>query len=347
MGHRLDFVDAARGLAILLVVLGHGIQYTDPAFDASMAFRLIYAVHMPLFMFLSGHVTNRPRGITSCLDPRFWHKLRDLLVPYFVWLPVGYLATVWLQQPPGFSDSFQAFIGQVPRSPDLGLWFLLVLAECHFLLLLASMFGARPAPWIALGLLLLINVLVLWVPDSNWLGLGLLRWHFFFFMLGHLLQRRKGFPPALRPATLALIAFGLMSTFWYRKSAVPVDWLLGEQPGTVRQLATQGYHAVTALAGIAAILGQLAAVSQVSWFARPQRLLVYLGARSLQIYAGHYTFLYLAIGSTASMAAMDTPRVLIVGGCALAGALLLSHVLSHWPALCRIVYGRLPMTIGR
>ncbi len=346
MGQRLDFIDAARGLAILLVVLGHGIQYTDPAFDANLAFRMIYAVHMPLFMFLSGYVTSQPQGMVSCRDQRFWHKLRDLLVPYVVWLPMGYLAAVWLQQPPGFSGSFAAFIGQVPRSPDLGLWFLLVLAECHLLLLLASMFGARPASWIALCLLLLINVLVLWAPDNNWLGLGLLRWHFFFFMAGHLLRRHQGFPPALRPAVMALIAFGLLATFWYRKSAVPVDWLLGEPPGTVRQLATQGYHAVTALAGIAAILGLVAAAGRATWFAWPQRWLVYLGTRSLHIYAGHYPFLYLAIGLTAGMATLTTSRVLVVGGFALTAALLLALVIAQWPGICRLVYGRLSLTIN-
>ena len=347
MSQRLHFIDAARGLAILLVVLGHGIQYTDPAFDANPAFRLIYAVHMPLFMFLSGHVTNSPQGLVSCRDPRFWHKLRDLLVPYVVWLPVGYLAATGLQQPPGFSGGFTAFIGQVPRSPDLGLWFLLVLAECHLLLLLASMFGSRPAPLMAWGLLLLINVLVLFAPGSNWLGLGLLRWHFFFFLAGHLLRRRQGFPPALWPAVLSLIAFGLLADFWYRKSAVPIDWLFNGKPSAGRQLATQGYHAFTALAGIAAILGLLDAAGRTPWFSWPQRCLAYLDARSLHIYAGHYPFLYVAIGLTAGMATLAAARVLLVGRCALAAALLLARVLGYWPFLCRIVYGRLPMTAGR
>ena len=44
---RLDWVDALKGLAILVVVAGH-IWTRGPLRDA------IYAVHMPLFFILSG-----------------------------------------------------------------------------------------------------------------------------------------------------------------------------------------------------------------------------------------------------------------------------------------------------
>lgn len=323
------------------MVLWHAIQYTDPAFDDNLSFWLIYAVHMPLFMFLSGHVTSRLKGMATYRDLRFWHKLSDLLLPYVAWLLIAYLATAGMQQPPGFSGRFPAFIGQVPRSPDLGLWFLLVLVECH--LLLASMAGPRRTSLMTCVLLLLINLMVLRVAGSNWMGLGLLCWHFFFYLL----RGRSGFPLALRPAVLTLIAFGLLAAFWYRKSAVPVAWLLGQQPGAIRQLATQGYHAVTALAGIAATLGLLAAVGRCPRFSVPQRWPAYLGARSLHIYAGHYPFLYVAVGLTAGMATLATSRVLVVAGCALAAALLLARILARWPALCQIIYGRLPMTAGR
>jgi len=47
---RLSFIDAAKGIGILLVVLGHSPGL--PLFGVV----LIYSFHMPLFFFISGFV---------------------------------------------------------------------------------------------------------------------------------------------------------------------------------------------------------------------------------------------------------------------------------------------------
>lgn len=52
MAQRLEFLDVARGCAILLVVLGHAIQYTVSDFNQHLLFRLIYAVHMSVLRTL-------------------------------------------------------------------------------------------------------------------------------------------------------------------------------------------------------------------------------------------------------------------------------------------------------
>ena len=55
---RLEFVDYAKGLAILLVVIGHLLQYNLVGISAKELFDMIYSFHMPLFMFLSGYVAS-------------------------------------------------------------------------------------------------------------------------------------------------------------------------------------------------------------------------------------------------------------------------------------------------
>lgn len=52
-------VDELRGLLMILVVIGHIIQFvTYPeTFDDNIVFRIIYSFHMPLFMLLSGYVS--------------------------------------------------------------------------------------------------------------------------------------------------------------------------------------------------------------------------------------------------------------------------------------------------
>ena len=55
---RLHDVDTAKGLAILLVVVGH-ISLSDPPQNAEwyiISKYLIYKFHMPFFMYLSGVV---------------------------------------------------------------------------------------------------------------------------------------------------------------------------------------------------------------------------------------------------------------------------------------------------
>ncbi len=48
--------DIAKGVAIILVVVGHSIQFHLSEFDDNPVFRAIYSFHMPLFMAVSGAV---------------------------------------------------------------------------------------------------------------------------------------------------------------------------------------------------------------------------------------------------------------------------------------------------
>lgn len=54
---RILYIDRLKGLAIVLVVMGHVFGFSQPD-DAITKF--IYTFHMPLFMFLSGMVVSTP-----------------------------------------------------------------------------------------------------------------------------------------------------------------------------------------------------------------------------------------------------------------------------------------------
>ena len=47
---RVPYVDIAKGIGIILVVMGHN----DFALIAPFAHKLIYSFHMPMFFFMSG-----------------------------------------------------------------------------------------------------------------------------------------------------------------------------------------------------------------------------------------------------------------------------------------------------
>lgn len=57
MKERIQYIDAMRGFAILLVVIAHLVQYNfEDAFHNDI-FNTIYSFHMPLFFFISGCVS--------------------------------------------------------------------------------------------------------------------------------------------------------------------------------------------------------------------------------------------------------------------------------------------------
>lgn len=59
---RSDILDAARGGVILLMLLGHCIQYVTPHhldFFENPVFKFIYSFHMPLFMLISGFLLGK------------------------------------------------------------------------------------------------------------------------------------------------------------------------------------------------------------------------------------------------------------------------------------------------
>jgi fucose 4-O-acetylase-like acetyltransferase len=83
-----DFIDAVKGILILLVVLGHviGGQINQIGQGGGRLLQLtvdvIYLFHMPAFFFIAGMVwRDRDEPITSFLAKKF-HRL---IVPYFFW----------------------------------------------------------------------------------------------------------------------------------------------------------------------------------------------------------------------------------------------------------------------
>lgn len=53
--NRIEWVDCAKGLAIILVVYGHALTYYSPNFDSIV--HVVYSFHMPLFFVLTGYVS--------------------------------------------------------------------------------------------------------------------------------------------------------------------------------------------------------------------------------------------------------------------------------------------------
>lgn len=190
---RIVFVDVARGIAAILVVIGHSIQVVDSAFDNNIIFRMIYSFHMPLFMFLSGYVSYKPEGI----DYKWIIKKAEYLaVPFIVWtiLPVLFSGNA--------EDIFERVYAAL-KQPDVSFWFLIILFYCDVLLFIQTRieqvirrikYGTSNcnSPHIAWGVLLSvlicfsIKIIALTYPEY---GMALLSWHCVFFFMGYWVKR--------------------------------------------------------------------------------------------------------------------------------------------------------------
>lgn len=89
MSKRIEYIDIAKGIGILLVVMGHN----DFSLVSPFAYKLIYSFHMPLFFFLSGYFINTTIGFWSFFKKRFNTLVKPFLFTlfliYFVSLSFG------------------------------------------------------------------------------------------------------------------------------------------------------------------------------------------------------------------------------------------------------------------
>jgi fucose 4-O-acetylase-like acetyltransferase len=88
---RLDYIDALKGFAILLVVMGHFLANCHTDFKTALVgggqsmllWKFIYSFHMPLFMFCSGLVFKFDNPSLSNLIISINKRIKGLMLPYF------------------------------------------------------------------------------------------------------------------------------------------------------------------------------------------------------------------------------------------------------------------------
>ena len=84
---RNQFVDIMRGIAMLLVVLGHTMTGCTIGGENSFLFNIVWSLQMPLFIMISGYVARYSRGIENGagLWKHFKRRTIAYLLPWVVW----------------------------------------------------------------------------------------------------------------------------------------------------------------------------------------------------------------------------------------------------------------------
>jgi fucose 4-O-acetylase-like acetyltransferase len=128
MTKRLTFIDIARAICIILVVIGHYLPDNSPNWYLILN-NIIYAFHMPLFMFVSGYICSAVKKNTGYKD-FVLNKFKRLIIPYFfvsiVIISIKLLTekNMHLENPISLSSFYEIFY-----FPSAGffLWFIYVL----------------------------------------------------------------------------------------------------------------------------------------------------------------------------------------------------------------------------
>jgi fucose 4-O-acetylase-like acetyltransferase len=337
---RDPYLDCLKGFAIVTVVLGHTFQGATADFDHYLPFRLVYAFHMPMFMFVAGMTASLgllPRLQAEPNFPSYLSEIRSkalrLVLPFITWTVIAHFIA------PPEPETLQSWLWRVLQSPDYGLWFLWILFQCGCVMivvtivtqyavgLLAARMPDRANEWTAYLILILVglgtNSLIHSLPNA--LGFGMTKVYFIYFFTGAVFHslRPKGLPNVLFWASCLI--FAVLAPFWYRIEMSPVA-LLFPKPGSINPT----YLKIVAFAGTFAFV-ELVRLFVNKLGGLPVQTVAFVGKRSLDIYAIHFYFL-------AYFPPVIAPLVISLG----ASFLLRTNALTSW--LC---FGQKPSGIWR
>jgi fucose 4-O-acetylase-like acetyltransferase len=281
---RVAYVDIAKGIGIILVVMGHN----DFALISPFAHKLIYSFHMPMFFFLSGMFFKPDLPFEMYVR----HRMSRVLRPFLFMILFIYLASISFSNV-GVAEAsrrlVKAMYGNGHYLDWVQLWFLphlfVVSLFAYFFFQSVHRSGLFQLRWVILAALYVGGVLginLFWPFELNILGRGFTVFGLpfsldlvfvsgFFFILGYELNKIR-------------LDFLLESPFTLFVSGVTLLLLVLYFPPTIdfntRLFESLPINTLEALLGILFIL---ALSKQMERMSRLSSLFRYIGQASLII----------------------------------------------------------------
>lgn len=195
MPQRLNDIDIAKGLAIVLVVFGHIVARQPPTDNDwyIVTKEAIYSFHMAFFMFLSGVIFFMKVNVAKTWNEyglQIWKRFVRLMPAYFLFAGIVFLAKsasqsfLHVDNPVNGLTDITGILLYPMESISAFLWYVYVLfLFCAVGLSLISITGDRLLPLLVLGIALLF------MPRTTLLGMDQFCKYFLFFALGGLAIR--------------------------------------------------------------------------------------------------------------------------------------------------------------
>lgn len=186
---RLTYIDIARGIAILLVVIGHMNQFYRNNLDISnpQMLSFIYTFHMPLFFIISGMLFSEKSFKDVSFTKFLIKKIKTLIVPYLFLDITGGLFNVFAYSDATIINIKNVVVNTLTLHCNVGAnWFISALFIGEIILYFFMKFYTPIYKYIAWIPFLLINV---FYPFSHWINIfvrGIIA--FTFILLGYYLK---------------------------------------------------------------------------------------------------------------------------------------------------------------
>lgn len=265
---RIHYIDVSKGIAIVLVILGHCSAYSIG--DHSRLFYTIYAFHIPFWFFISGLLYH-----TRDWQSYFSRKVKSLVLPYILFC----LCNTCFY----FVASIIGHISLYRLICFGGLWFILTLFYVTILYYLADTICLKGCNTTSKSIIVsLFAILALFVGigdssiinESYTLSVSLVA--FFFFRLGVFSQRAVEWLSSTNRIVLLSISLLLLSILALTApmNPSPIDVRIG-------RFGNRFLFVSQAVMGIAGM-------SLLSIAISANRHLEYLGRNSLLIFALHF-----------------------------------------------------------
>lgn len=183
------FFDAVKGILIILVVLGHCLQYgfgddysNSNLFFDDMLFRTIYSFHMPLFMLISGYFFN-PKGKNHLQYLR--KRFQSIGIPLVFYA----VLSIFIQQILSHTSNLFS-IHNFVSTLIFGLWFLSsILLNC-ILVVSFEAISKMIRHDISILLMFLFAVTIFFIPDQFFPATH--KFMYPYFLCGYLIKRHRG-----------------------------------------------------------------------------------------------------------------------------------------------------------
>lgn len=274
MKNRQLHFDLLKGVAILLVILGHVFSLTtSPYYGKSLIMNILISIHMPIFIVIAGYFSNKKLDLSYKGIIAYWKsKCIRLLLPLF-FLPILFH---WMRE--GFSFPYRIYVLEYWFTPALFVLFGIL----YFFRVLASivMRGRKE------NLILLLSVVVMYVTmnylvDKQWIGTFYpthIQWLYPYMVLGYLMGRHNRIEHWIKDERLSALAFaGYIALLWAEYEGSKI---LGGVPLTLLGLIfcySTAYKYT-----------ENRELTNKDWITKG---LIYCGQLSLPIYLTHYFFL--------------------------------------------------------
>jgi len=348
VARRDSALDALRGLAVALVVLGHSIydvawvyhpgpglveivtgSWVPLATATNPLLTIAYSVHTPLLAFVSGLVLWRP--VIRPAVPQLKRRALGLLVPYLAWAAVYYAFDVIrnLQVAPPGEALLAAVTGVSTTGP---LWYLYALFICCALLIgIERLPGHR---WI-LGVTAVLAIGMSQIPAArtSTLAINQVIWLYPFFSAGYLIALYRNRVVRYRMLLVALCGLAFAALVYVQFPIPAPELSVAKSIDTA--LDAYGIPGTfTIVRYLAAFAGCLAAFAL--YLGLPERVLApqaWLGRRTLGVFASSTLF-----GTLLVMAGMRSWAILFV--CSLTLSAVATLGLERVPALALVFLGQ-------